>query len=186
MWSGPWCLGFQAFSFSLHLLPLCLLFLLSNVIHHSTLPRALLGDLWQPIFQLRALQEQCSVLLKLHSPKICHFHDYISPKLTVSASHSIKPCNTTDFTQSPGAGACWGLKPASTALVEILLMQWVQQTSPSTKASKKVRVGCAGAAIRWHSLMDDVLVSPQKGEDHNSASEVSWHWDWDQHQLHHL
>lgn len=179
MWSEPWCLGFQSFSFSLHLLPLCLLFLLSNMIHHSTLPWALLGDLWQPISQLRALQEQCSVLLKLHPLKICHFHDYISPQLMVSASHAIKHGNTTDFTQGPAAGTCWGLKPASTTLFKILLMQWGQPTSPSTKASKKIHVCCAGVAIRWHSLIDDVLVPLQKEEDHNSSSEVLWHQGWD-------
>lgn len=179
MWSEPQGLDFQAFSFSLHLLPLCLLFLLSNMIHHSMLPPALLGDLWQPISQLRALQEQCSVLLKFHPPKICHFHDYISPQLVLRASHSIKCCNTADFTQGPAAGTCWGLKPASTTLLKISLMQWGQQTSPSTKAFKKIHVGYAGAAIRWHSLRDDALVPLQKGEDHSSASQVLWHWGWD-------
>lgn len=179
MWSEPRCLGFQAFSFSLCLLPLCLLFLLSSMVYHNTLPRALLGDLWQPISQVRALQEQCSVLLKLHPPKICHLHDYISPQLTVSASHSIKHCNTTDFTRGPAASACWGSKPASTVLFKILLTQWGQQTSPSTKASKKIHVCCAGAAIKWHSLMDDALEPLQKGEEHNSATELLWHWGRD-------
>lgn len=41
--------------------------------------------------------------------------------------------------------------------------------SPSTKASKKIPVCCAGAAIRWHSLRDAALVPLQKGQDHSSA-----------------
>lgn len=69
VWLEPRWSGFQAFSPSLLLLPLCLLFLPFIMAHRGTLPRALLGDLWQPISQLRALQEQHCAPPKLHPLK---------------------------------------------------------------------------------------------------------------------
>lgn len=70
----PWWCGFQASSLSLLLLPLCLLFSPSiTVHHHGILPWALLGASWQHISQLRALQDHCSSLLKLHPLKYAAF-----------------------------------------------------------------------------------------------------------------
>lgn len=116
----PWWCGFQTSSLSLLLLPLCLLFSPSITVHHcGILPRALLGGSWQHISQLRALQEHCSSLLKLHPLKYAAF------RIIFPHSECLRLYKTQQHRQlqlNPEAFVDWGCDPAPVALVKAFMI----------------------------------------------------------------
>lgn len=161
------------FSLPLLLLPLCLLFLPSIMVHSQHVALSFIRWLVAAHFPAKSPAGATLCSAEIAAPKIRYFQDYISPQHTASASDSIKHRSATDCDWAPAVGAGWGSEPASTVLLK---MQWGQQTHSATIASKQIHVCCAGCSLQLThtSLKKDKLVPCQEGGDHNLVSKVSY------------